>query len=63
MKVIVNDELIECLRGYGADAVIAVECEYDYPHVILVHIKEGRIIHYMPERDLSVKRRKHGFRT
>lgn len=43
------EKLVEHLKkhGAGADIVIIVECEYDFPHVILVHLKDRKIVHYL----------------
>ena len=57
-EINVSDELIKCLKSYGADIVLISECEFDYPHIVLIYLKEGRVIHYMSERNLSAKRKR-----
>ena len=34
-------------RHPDADIVILLECEFDYPHIILVYYMKKRILHYL----------------
>jgi len=45
-KVNVDEEFVECMRNYGADIVLVLECKFGYPQVALIFLKEKKIIHY-----------------
>ncbi len=41
-----NKELVECLKSYSADDVLILEGEFDYPQVVLIFLKERKIMHF-----------------
>ncbi len=38
------EKLVQCFRDRDVDTVIAVECEYDFPHIIV--LKDRKVLHY-----------------
>jgi len=45
-KVGLSSDFTKCLKGYGADIVMILECEFDYPHVVLVYLREKKVVHF-----------------
>jgi len=45
-KIFVTEELVKCLKNYNADIVVISECEFDYPHVVLIYLREKKIVHF-----------------
>lgn len=54
-KVNVDEEFVECMRNYGADIVLVLECKFGYPQVALIFLKERKIICYLHEKILKEK--------
>jgi len=56
-KIDISTDFIKCLEKYRADVVVILECEFDYPQVLLIHLCDKRIIHFF-NMDRAVLREK-----
>ena len=44
-RINVDAGFMNCLKSYGADIII-VECEFDYPQILLIYLKDRKILHF-----------------
>ena len=59
MKINMNANFFKCLKSYGADIGIIVECELDYPQAVLIHLKDRSALHFLTMTDRRGLRRKN----
>ena len=45
-RINVDAGFMNCLKSYGADIIIIVECESDYLQILLIYLKDRKILHF-----------------